>query len=602
MTDKLIDLTGRYRFPLTRGLAGVAERAFAIDRINDYYNQINGSTENFFTTTLDKMKIRYALPESDLEHIPAEGPVFVVANHPFGGADGIILGDILLRRRPDMKLLVNEMLEALVDMRPWLIPVNVFGGEEAAQRNRKPMTEALRHLRDGGLLATFPSGVVSHFHLRRGKVTDPAWNPHIASLIRRTQATVVPLYFDGRNSALFHVLGMLHPLLRTAMLPKELVRRVESTVEVRIGSPIVRGKIAKFSDDQELINHLRVKTYILRDRIEGGRKSTVAVPHVPGLEQETFVPVVDPMPPEDLEAEISALPDDCLLVEQREYKVLIATAKQIPKTLREIGRLREITFREVGEGTGREIDLDAFDDYYLHLFMWNHEARELVGSYRVGRTDEIVAAHGKRGLYTSTLFKFKKPLLERLKDGLEMGRSFVVSKYQRKTASLSLIWRGIGEFIRRNDDLTLMFGPVSISQDYQSVSRGLIVRFLKENKTDRDFAQFVKARNPPRDSDPVGPSRRELSETVHTVEDVSGLVSEIEQDRKGVPLLLRHYLNLNGTLLSFNLDEDFGSCVDGLILVDLMKTDPKLIRKYMGAEGAEAYLKKHGRPEEAVVK
>jgi len=316
------------------------------------------------------------------------------------------------------------------------------------------------------------------------------------------------------------------------------------------------------------------------------RESPVRPRFVP-RPQDDAAPIVAPVPGRLLAAEVERLPGEARLSELGEFQVFIAEARQIPAVLREIGRLRETTFREVGEGTGRSCDLDRFDDTYLHLFMWNRTTSEVVGSYRLGRVDEILADDGIAGLYTSSLFKFRAGFLERLGPALELGRSFVRAEYQRRPSSLALLWRGIGEFLVRNPHYKVLFGPVSISRDYRGLSRRLMIEYLEKNHGDEDFAPLVKAKNPPRERLDAG--ERKALALVRDADDVSALVSEIEEDNKGMPVLLRHYLRLNARLLSFNVDPAFGHCTDGLILVDLRTADPKMLRRFMGAEGYAFY-------------
>jgi putative hemolysin len=294
---------------------------------------------------------------------------------------------------------------------------------------------------------------------------------------------------------------------------------------------------------------------------------------------------VEAVPPGVLEAEIGRLPPDAKLSEAGDMRVFIAEARQIPAVLRELGRLRERTFREVSEGTGRPIDLDRYDEHYLHLFMWNKAAREIVGSYRVGRASEILAAQGVAGLYTNSLFKFDSGFLERLGPALELGRSFVRAEYQRKATSLALLWRGIGEYLVRNPHFKVLFGPVSISQAYHRTSQGLMIEFLGKQRGDEALAGLVKAKNPPRDQRLDPEERKALAGLVKDVDDISRLIEEIEEDNKGMPVLLRHYLRLNARLLSFNVDPTFGHCIDGLIVVDLRAADTRMLRRFMGDEG-----------------
>ena len=242
----------------------------------------------------------------------------------------------------------------------------------------------------------------------------------------------------------------------------------------------------------------------------------------------------------------------------------------------------------MGEGTGQACDINRFDQYYQHLFLWNSVRHEVVGSYRLGKVDEILKERGADGLYAHTLFKLKPGLLQRLGPALKMGRSFVRQEYQGQVIPLALLWRGIGEYLVRNPTYKVLFGPVSISREYEGLSRRLMVEFLAKRFGHDTLGPLVKPRNPLRDR--LSRQEREaLASLVRDADDVSALVSEIETDRKGLPMLLRHYLRLNAYLLSFNLDASFGNCIDGLIVVDLRTAEPKLLRRYLGEAGYESY-------------
>jgi putative hemolysin len=554
---------------------------FSLSAINRLYVEslsLEGA-QNYFASILRVLNVEYALSDEDLAKIPESGPVLIVANHPFGAIEGVILGQILTQRRQDVRLLGNHWLAEVPEMRGWVIPVDPWGGDQAVRANIAPLKSALRWLKAGGVLGTFPSGTVSHLQVRQGLVSDPPWHPTVAALARRTGATVVPVFFEGRNSNLFQLAGLIHPALRTALLPNELLRRSNTKVNVRIGRGISPEKLGRYEEDETLIEYLRWKTYMLQRRESPVRPRFV--PRAPA--PEAAPAIVDPVPGTLLNAEVERLPAQSRLCELGDLQVFIAEARQIPAVLREIGRLREVTFRAVSEGTGRAYDLDSFDDTYLHLFMWNRAKTEVVGSYRIGRVDEL----GIGGLYTSTLFKFRAGFLERLGPAIELGRSFVRAEYQRKPTSLALLWRGIGEFLVRNPHYKVLFGPVSISRDYRGLSRRLMIEYLEKNHSDEDFAPLVKAKNPPRERLDAG-ERKALS-LVRDPDDVSALVSEIEEDNKGMPVLLRHYLRLNARVLSFNVDPAFGHCTDGLILVDLRTADPKMMRRFMGDEGYAFY-------------
>ena len=587
---RLVKWSAGIASPVTRAILRLVEspleRLLALTTLNRIYSEMRSPREGdtFFATALGKLGVDYTLAPEDVAKIPPAGPLVVVANHPFGGLDGLIMGDILTRIRPDFRLLANRWLQGIPELAPWVLPVDPFGGPEARTRSLAGLRAALKCLIGGGALGIFPAGTVSHLQLRKGCVADSDWHTTVAGLVRHTGATVITMFFDGRNSLMFQLSGLLHPKLRTALLPKEMLKLSQSCIPVRIGRPIEPYKVARYSDDRVLTSYLRFKTYMLK-----WRDSPIRPRFKPWSTDSAPLPILAPKPSLALAAEVAALDADTCLAEQGKLQVYLAESRRIPVLLTEIGRLRECTFRVAGEGTGQATDLDRFDRHYQHLFLWNRETSEVVGSYRLGLVDRIVASQGEAGLYTSTLFKLKPGLLARLGAALELGRSFVRQEYQGQPVPLALLWRGIGAFLVRNPDYKVLFGPVSISKQYADLSRRLMVELLGERCGHEDLAGLVKARNPPRGR----LSRAErvaLADLVRDADDVSALVSDIESDDKGLPPLLRHYLRLNAFLLSFNLDASFGDCIDGLIVTDLRTSEPKLLRRYMGEQGYASYM------------
>ncbi len=596
---KLVDLSTVSENPwaktLIRLIQRPAERLLALDRVNLYYERLynaltSGDTDRCaFETSLDILKVRYHVDERDLNRIPEKGPVVIVANHPFGGIEGLVLGALLLRRRHDVRILGNFLLKHIIGVRDRIIAVDPFGGGGAAKANRSGLKQSLAWLKHGGALVMFPAGEVASWHWSESKVTDPEWNPHIGALLRITGATAVPVHFPGRNGNVFQVMGMLHPMLRTAMLPRELINKRGKTLSVHVGNPIAWKQLARYTDDAAVTKFLRFNTDILKTRTQRQipKLRPFAATSTRRAHQE---PIIDSDVADLLAREVNQLPEESLLTQRGDFAVYIARSRNIPRVLNEIGRLREITFREVGEGTGRAVDLDRFDDYYLHLFLWNHASSELVGAYRLGLVNQILRQFGPKGLYTTELFRYRPEFVSQLGRAIEFGRSFIRSEYQKKYNSLILIWRGIGEFIGRNPQYHILFGPVSISRDYHNMSKTLLVRFLKKNNLHQSLSGYVRPRRPYRCPRIGCIDQTALLSTFRDIDDISLLISEIEKDRKGVPVLLKHYLKLNGRLLSFNLDKSFSNALDGLLMVDLRQTNPKILRRFIGPQGAEQIL------------
>jgi putative hemolysin len=593
---KLIDLGKSFSNPILKLSSPIVEKLFDVDNFNDFYTRTCRMPQelNFFDRALHVTSIDYVISTEDRERIPTQGPVIVVSNHPHGIADGLILGSLLLSVRCDVKFIVNYLLGAMKELDPYFIQVNPFGGNNATKANTNPIKEVFKYIKQGGCIGTFPSGTVSHLFLSKRRVTDPVWNENIAAIARKTRATVVPIFIGGRNSNLFQAAGLIHPRLRTALLLREVVASAGQTIELRVGQPIPPTRLDKFETNAEVIDYLRLKTYILGNRTEPEKRLHFI--RMPSLtrQKKLIDPLAQPIPPEALEAEIKTLPKDALLVSHGDMQVYLTDYASIPTIIQEIGRLREKTFRAVGEGTGKSLDIDEYDPHYLHLFMWNPKAREIVGGYRLGRTDKILEEFGPKGIYTSSLFHFKDQLLERISPALEMGRSYIREEYQRKPNALPLLWRGIGEYVSRNQQYRVLFGPVSISSDYKAFSRDLMVQYLKNNTLDVNLHGYVKARRPPRSGNKMQQvDKKSLNASVRDIEDISELISDIETDRKGVPVLIRHYLKLNATILSFNVDKDFCNVIDGLIMVDLMRTDLKILRRFMGDDAVEQFTARH---------
>ncbi len=585
----------RKLFPL---IEAPLERALSFSRLNSMYEQVAGGSDDrsFFERSLARLRIGYQVSDLDRARLPRQGPTVVVANHPFGGIEGIVLADLLLKVRPDVKIMANYLLERIPEVRDHLIFVDPFGGKESAGKNVKGLRESIEWLKNGNLLGIFPAGEVSHWHLKKRSITDPEWGELVAGLIRKTKAAVVPVYFQGRNSAWFHLLGLVHPMVRTAMLSHELLNKMDSQIEIKIGQPISFKKIERFPSDRELIDYLRQRTYLL------GKRPPLVQVNVERQQEKrrrAWKPLVVPTVKNFLLEEVRNLPDPQVLLEQEDYVVFWARASQVPYVLREVGRLREITFREAGEGTGDSIDLDLFDSHYHHLILWQKKALEVVGAYRMGPTDLILSRYGKKGLYTTSLFKFHNDFFLEVHPALELGRSFIRREYQKAFSTLMLLWKGIGQYVVRYPRYRFLFGPVSISDDYRRVSKTLLIKFLREQNYRPELARWVKAKRPYRQDLRQGWMDQAVVSMIRDAAEVSDWIAELEADQKGIPILLKQYLKLGGKLLGFNIDAQFSRVVDGLILVDLAKTNPVVLEKYLGKAGADFFLGYHQTPDSA---
>ncbi|MBS0395247.1 MAG: lysophospholipid acyltransferase family protein [Proteobacteria bacterium] len=587
VTFRLNPLLNRYLpRPVTAVLAPALERLLALRRAERVYAglpPLHGPVE-FAQESLRALGVRFRT-EGALAEVAAGGPLIVVANHPFGGIEGLYLYTALAAVRPDVRVLGNELLARLPEFAPALFAVDVLAGTRAVGRNGIAMRQALRHLGGGGALLVFPAGEVAALDRRSRTVVDPPWHASVARLVRLARAPVVPVFVGGSNSPLFHAAGLVHPRLRTALLPRELFNKGGRVVPVRVGRRIEPGAHAAIEGDEQLCEYLRLHVYALACAAAPAiSRRTRTGPVAPAAAEAVAAPAA----PERLAAELGALDVAQRIAANNDLEVWHATAEQAPWLLQEIGRLRELTFRTVGEGTGRARDIDLYDSYYEHLFVWNRAAREVVGGYRIGAVDRIYARYGTRGLYTHTLFDFHRSLLPSLGPALEIGRSFVRPQYQRSFAPLMLLWKGIAAYLVAHPQYRVLFGPVSISNDYSLASRALITGFLRAQSADRRRARLVRARNPVPNSGSARLVRREAA-GVGRLDAVESVVASLEPDGKGVPVLLRQYLKLGAEVLGFNVDPAFGNAIDVLVAVDLERTDPRVLAKYMGREGAATW-------------
>ncbi len=547
-------------------IAKLLMQLLKFNKINRAYESISDKQGmDFIDGVIDYLGLRFDIKEAELERIPKDGPFITVSNHPFGGIDGVLLIKLLCEQRPDYRVLANFLLYRVEQLQPFLFPVNPFENRKNIHSSVKGMRNALLHLKNGSSLGIFPAGEVSSYHIDNKRISDREWLTPALKFMKRAQVPVVPVYFQGTNSKLFYLLGQIHPLLRTARLPSELFNKKNKTIKIRIGNPISVKDQDEFTSISQYGRFLRAKTYSLGtslpvDNFFKPKKKLV----------KHAEPVAPPTPQEQLKEEIAFLNEnDFLLFTNHDFHVYCAPANDIPNMLNELGRLREITFREVGEGTNKSIDLDEYDIYYHHLIIWDSINHRVVGAYRVGKGKDIIAQYGTKGFYIKSLFKISKKFTPILRQSLELGRSFIIKEYQRKPLSLFLLWKGILYFLLKNPEYRYLVGPVSISNEFSKFSKGLIVDFIKYNYFDQQLARYIKPRN-----------KFKLAKKYKTEKDI--LLNSANQDLKrldkyirdiqpslAIPILLKKYLQLNAKIIGFNIDPDFNDCLDGLIILDL---------------------------------
>ncbi|MBR2126831.1 MAG: lysophospholipid acyltransferase family protein [Akkermansia sp.] len=581
--EKITDLTKLVKGgdKLPAWLVLWAEKKLGLHALNVAHDHIEadweaGSTDNFFKLACKHLSLNYDL--SGLENIPKEGPCVIVSNHPHGMSDGLMFGDVAMKVRSDIRIVVNEFLQCVRGMVPYEIMVDVYGGEAAKRANMAGMREILRWLKGGHCILVFPSGSAATYSHRDRRVIDDPWQANIASLIRKTGATVVPMHISGRTGIFFQLLSIINKGIRANFLAREILRDGRMRHTIRLGKAITPATIAMTENDQALSDFLRLSSMLQR------YPQTPTASAAPPRQME---PIEQSAPTDELLAEINALPADALYAETANgLKVYAVEAPQIPKLMREIGIQREHTFRAVGEGSGNACDLDCYDETYTHLIMWDSKANRLAGAYRMGRTDKILDSAGAKGIYNSQFFRFSKKILQVMRRGLEMGRAFICKDYQRHPASLDTLWMGIGHYLARHPEYRYLYGTVSISGEYTPASRALMLSYLKAHCMNEELTGEVKALYPPEGIELLSEDARLVPTALAELRLLTGLVADLEPDNKSIPVLLRQYLRLGGKMLSFGVDNDFGGTLDCLVLVDMAQAPQRILDRYCGKDYA----------------
>ncbi len=554
-----------------RVCAGMLMCMLGLKKVNRLYEQAAGDEAPPAEALLRRLEVSYTASDKDLSNIPHYGPLVVIANHPTGALDGIVLIDLLSRIRPDVKFMGNFLLSRIDYLKDYFIAVDPFDSKDAS-RNLRGIRESYAHLKNGGMLVVFPAGEVATWQKGFTQLRDKAWSPSIMRFIRNAAVTVVPVCLEASNSPAFHLAGRVHPALRTALLPRELINKRGREVTVNIGSPITVKRLAELPDPQVYADYLRANVdYLTHKR---PRRKLRVIPRrkpAPAVAEE----ITSGRERELLQEELQAIRDKYLLFEYGTYDTYFAPSSKIPNMMHEIGRMREVTFREIGEGSMKSIDTDKYDAYYHQLFIWDRTAGALVGAYRMGMGREIMPRYGLEGFYVNSLFRMEPEMGKVMEQTIELGRSFITSAYQRKAVSLMLLWKGIVYVLLKHDRYRNLLGPVTISGEFQSSSKLLIVEYLRQHHYDAKLAARIHPLTGLAGiSAPIDPA---LIRGVDDIDLINKIVCDIERDEFSIPVLIRKYLQLNSHVLGFNVDPDFNDGLDVLMLLDLKKVPESTI-------------------------
>jgi len=562
-------------------------KVLQISSLNKVYNKNKHLSDvPFLNGILDELQIKFEIPVEDLKRLPNDGAYITISNHPLGGIDGILLLKLMLEQRSDFKIIANFLLHRIEPLKPYIMPVNPFEDRKDVKSSISGFKNAIMHLREGHPLGVFPAGEVSTY--RDGKlVVDKPWEEAAMKLIQKAEVPIVPIYFHAKNSKLFYKLSKINDTFRTAKLPSELFTQKKRVIKVRVGKPISIKDQQEYTQLDEFSEFLRRKTYMLsnpyqeKDKILGNISTSLKVPKPPKK-------IVTPLSLEVMEEEVENLrEDDYRLLKSKNYEVFLAPASKIQNILHEIGRLREITFREVGEGTNEAIDLDKFDTYYHHMFLWDDEKKLIAGAYRMGLGSKIFEKYGIDGFYLQDLFRFEPELYDMMSKSIEMGRAFIIKEFQQKPMPLFLLWKGIVHTTLRFPEHKYLIGGVSISNQFSNFSKSLMIEFMKSHYYDPYVAQYVhpkkefKVKLNDADKDFV------FDETEADLNKFDKIIDEVEPGSLRLPVLLKKYIKQNAKLVSFNVDPLFNNAVDGLMYIKIADLPESTVRPVMEEFQAE---------------
>ncbi|SEA13723.1 GNAT family N-acyltransferase [Bizionia paragorgiae] len=562
-------------------------KVLKISTLNKIYDRNKHlSNVEFLDAILNEFQIKFEIPEEDLKRLPKDGAYITVSNHPLGGIDGILLLKLMLEERSDFKIIANFLLHRIKPMAPYIMPVNPFENRKDVKSSVAGFKSAIQHIRDGHPLGIFPAGEVSTY--RDGQlVVDKPWEESAMKLAQKAKVPIVPIYFHAKNSSLFYRLSKISDTFRTAKLPSELLTQKRRVIKVRVGKPISVADQNEYKSTADFTDFIRRKTYMLSNTFEPKEK---IINTISSSFKGHKIPkkIVTPIAADVMIKEVEALlENDKRLLVSKNYEVYLAPAKDIPNIIREIGRLREITFREVGEGTNEAIDLDSFDTYYHHMFLWDSEVKTIVGAYRMGLGSKIFAKYGIDGFYLQDLFRFEPELHKMMGESIELGRAFIVKTYQQKPMPLFLLWKGIVHTTLRFPEHKYLIGGVSISNQFSNFSKSLMIEFMKSHYYDPYVAQYVhpkkefKVKLKDADKDFV------FDATEADLNKFDKIIDEIEPGALRLPVLLKKYIKQNARLVAFNVDPLFNNAVDGLMYIKIADLPESTVRPVMEEFQAE---------------
>ncbi len=562
IADKSPGFLQKHSF-ITRPTLELLKHLFHEQEVNHFLDENKDCLGfEFIDRVLNHFNFNYQISQIDRRNIPASGRVIIIANHPLGALDGLALLRLVGEVRSDVKIIANDMLMHVHALKDLILPVDNLSGKSSS----KQLKNIIDSLRNEEAVIIFPAGEVSR--MSPTGIKDQHWNSNYLKLAQKTNSPLLPAYINGRNSLLFYTSSLIYRPLSTIQLAHEMFKQQNRHVPIQIGQQIPIQELAQLPLSDKEKNKL-VKRHLYR--IAKGKNPLL----------KTKTTISHPQDRKQLKAELN----------NSEYLGCTKDGKQIylfdyleqSATIQEIGRLREIAFRTVGEGTGQSTDLDKFDQYYRHLVLWDEEGLEIVGAYRIGEINRYLKEKTKHTIYTKELFNLSPKMEPYLEQGVELGRSFIQPKYWGKR-SLDYLWYGLGAYLNRHPEVRYLFGPVSLSNSYPQLAKDLIVYFYSMYFPDKD--KLAASFTPYQISSENKGYLTNLFSGISYENDFKVLKEQLSHLSVSVPTLYKQYSELceqDGVrFLDFGVDANFGFCIDGLVLVDLNSVKETKNKRYRG--------------------
>ncbi len=534
------------------GFLGLGKINRLFDGAADYQGR------EFADHLLENMNITIDVAPEQLENIPKEGGFVVVSNHPFGGIEGVMLLSVIAKVRPDFKIMANFILSHIPNLKENFFAVNPFEKNPEWKSSVGGIKGAIMHLADGKGLGVFPAGEVSRYH-GHDYPEDLPWSTSIARIIKNAGVPVIPVFWDGRNSRLFYAVDKIHSMLGTARLTRELINKEGTCFNLQIGKPILPAEIATYEKPADLAAYLRSRSYALEANIPEPAKEK-KMPKLAEIEGPTDLSA--------MQAELKAIREKSFLYSVSDFECYLADYEDIPNIMHEIARLREETFRAIGEGTGKSLDKDEFDVHFKHLILWDTAKQQIAGCYRLGIGSDIIPKLGIKGFYVSSLVKFDESFTDHLSHTIELGRSFVALDYQKEVLPLMLLLRGLSDVVVRYPDIRHFIGPVSISSWMPKFYQSMIVKYVTEKHPVEPELSHMATPTTPFQPDFLKVDADALmGNNMDSVDKFDKFMFRLSNGNYRLPTLFKKYLKLNAKFLCFNVDPDFNDTLDALLFL-----------------------------------